>query len=133
VIVVDTNVMVYLLSGSGTRADRAADLLRQDAEWAAPPILLSELRNVLVGLVRGGRCDGREATAMHDDAVTILDDRIVGVDGPTVITAALALGLSAYDAEFVELARALDVPLVSADNEILAAAPDVARSLESVA
>jgi predicted nucleic acid-binding protein len=49
-----------------------------------------------------------------------------------VIAAALDLGLSAYDAEFVELARALAVPLVSADNQILAAAPEVARPLESV-
>lgn len=48
-IVVDTNVMVYLLTGTGPWED-AARLLRADPEWAEPPILLSELRNVVVGL-----------------------------------------------------------------------------------
>ena len=39
-IVVDTNVMAYLLTG-GPNGEDAERLLRADLEWAAPGILLS--------------------------------------------------------------------------------------------
>lgn len=106
-IVVDTNVMAYLLSGEGPRADGAAALLRHDPAWAAPPILLSELRNVLVGSTRRGLVEQVDALGMHDDAALILADRVVAIDGAAVMREALELGLSAYDAEFVVLARTL--------------------------
>ncbi|MSR20508.1 MAG: PIN domain-containing protein [Gemmatimonadetes bacterium] len=128
-IVVDTNVMVYLLAGEGPRADRAADLLLRDPEWAAPPILLGELRNVLAGSVRRGLVALPDALSMQDDAALILGDRTAGVDGAAVLRAALDLGLSAYDAEFVVLARTLGVALITEDREVLLAAGDVAVRL----
>jgi predicted nucleic acid-binding protein len=51
------------------------------------------------------------------------------VDGAAVFRSALDLGLSAYDAEFVVLARALGTPLVTEDHQILEAAPGVAVPL----
>ena len=128
-IVVDTNVMVYLLAGEGSRADRAADLLLRDQDWAAPPILLSELRNVLAGSVRRGLVKLPDALSMQSDAALILGDRTPGVDGAAVLRAAVDLGLSACDAEFVVLARMLGVPLVTEDREVLQAAGDVAVGL----
>ena len=128
-IVVDTNVMVYLLSGEGPRALCAEELLLSDPAWTSPPILMSELRNVLVGSVRRGLVEPSDALAMHDDAALILKDRVVGIDGADVVRVGLELELSAYDAEFVVLARALSTTLVTEDREILEAAPDVARPL----
>lgn len=128
-IVVDTNVMVYLLTG-GPRGRAAARLLRKDPVWAAPGVLLSELRNVLVGLVRRGDLTQDDAREMHEDALSTLRGRILAIDGHEVLWTALEAGLSAYDAEFVVAARALGVPLVSADSAILAGAPDVARPLK---
>ena len=127
-IVVDTNVMVYLLTGSGPWA-AAADLLRADPEWAAPPILLSELRNVMVGLLRRGHMEEADALDICEDAEAILGDRVASVQAEEVLPAAMQGGLSAYDAEFVVLARRLGVPLLTADQGILAGAPDVAVEL----
>ena len=124
-IVVDTNVMVRLLMGEQEGID-ANKLLEKDAEWAAPRLLLSELRNVLVGFVRRGALNPDQAKAMSDDASMILGGRIASLSGPYVIDTALECGLTAYDAEFVALARSLGVPLVTQDNAILRGAADVA-------
>lgn len=127
-IVVDTNVMVHLLTGTGP-GDEAARLLARDSEWAAPPILLSEIRNVMVGFVRRGAIQVGDAQEICEDARAVLGERITSVPSQPVLEAAIAGNLSAYDSEFVVLARLLGVPLVSADRSILNAAPDVAVPL----
>ena len=129
-IVVDTNIMVRLVVGGEDGAE-AALLLKRDTEWAAPGILVSELRNVLLGFVRRSTVTPEQAKAMSDDASVILGDRIVNVSGSQVIDVALQCGLTAYDAEFVALARTLGVSLVTLDNDILQGATDVAVSLQT--
>ena len=130
-IVVDTNVMVRLVVG-GAGGIEAAMLFERETEWAAPGILLSELQNVLVGFVRRGAVTSEQAKAMSDDAAVVLGHRIASVSGHQVIDVALECGLTAYDAEFVALARALGVPLATLDNKILQGAPDVAVSLRTL-
>lgn len=129
-IVVDTNVMVYLLTGSGP-GDAAARLLREDPEWVAPAILLSELQNVVVGLLRGGLVEFSDGAALCEDAEAVLGDRVVSVPAASVLKAAVEGRLSAYDAEYVALARRLGLPLVTADRTILEGAPDVAVALST--
>ncbi len=124
-IVVDTNVMASLVVDGENAVDSTA-LLEQDAEWAAPGILVSELRNVLLGFVRRGDLTPDQAKAMCDDASLVLGGRIISVSRSRVIDTALECGLSAYDAEFVVLARTLGVPLATSDRAILAGAPDIA-------
>jgi predicted nucleic acid-binding protein len=127
-IVVDTNVMVYLLTGSG-RGDRAANLLMEDPEWAAPPILISELQNVLLEILRTGRLSSADAVEICDDAHAVLSHRVATVPSAQVLDTAIECDLSAHDAEFVVLARRLGAKLVTADEGILAGAPDVAVAL----
>ena len=127
-IVVDTNVMVYLLTGAGPAAE-AARLLRRDPAWASPPLLQSELRDVMAGLIRQGRVEESDAVAICDDAKAILGDRVATVPTAPVLRTARESGLSAYDAEFVVLARTLGVPLMTADQAVLEGAPDVAVGL----
>lgn len=127
-IVVDTNVMVFLLTGAGP-GERAQKLLAEDPEWSAPSLLRSELRNVVLGLVRRGRMEMADALRICQDAEVILGDRVSSLPDGAVLSAAAEAGLTAYDAEFVALARALGVPLVTADTAILNGAPDVALAL----
>ena len=129
-IVVDTNVMVHLLLG-GEHGENATLLFERDPEWAAPVILTSELRNVLLGCVRRGDLTADQAKAMCDDAAEVLRGRTATVASGQVLDVALECGLSAYDAEFVALARTLQVPLLTLDGRILREAGDVAVSLRS--
>ena len=131
-IVVDTNVMFHLLAGGRDGAD-AARVLERDGEWAAPSILMSELRNVLLGFTRRGALTPEQAKAMVNDASLVLGDRIAEAASALVLDIALECGLTAYDAEFVALARTLNVPLATSDGAILRGAPDVAVSPGSFA
>ena len=127
-IVVDTNVMVSLLLG-GEHGEDAARLFERDPEWAAPVILVSELRNVLLGYVRRGAVTVEQARRMLDDAAAVLRERTATVSDGETLETALKCDLSAYDAEFVVLARTLGVPLVTLDGGILEGAGDVAVGL----
>ncbi len=92
---------------------------------------MSELRNVLLGLVRRGVLVSYQAKAMTDDAAAILGGHTTSVASAQVFDIALECGLTAYDAEFVALARTLGVPLATSDSAILQGAADVAVSLQS--
>ena len=124
-IVIDTNVMVHLVIGGQEGADPAL-LLERDDQWVAPGIIVSELRNVLIGFVRRRAITPEQAKTMSGYATEVLENRILNVHGSQVIDVALECGLTAYDAEFVSLERMLNVPLATLDGEILRGAADVA-------
>ena len=102
-------------------------------EWAAPAILTSELRSVLLGYVRRGVLTADQAKAMSDDAAAVLRGRTATVVGGEALDTVLECGLSADDAAFVVLARTPGVPLVTLDGGILGGAGDVAVLLPWVA
>ncbi len=124
-IVVDTNVMVRMVVG-GPNSVEAAALRDHDSTWVAPSIVMSELRNALLGYIRQGVIALDRAVEMSRDALRILGNNIIAVESAHVLDVAIECGLSAYDAEFVALARTLGVPLVTLDGEILEGATDVA-------
>jgi predicted nucleic acid-binding protein len=137
VIVVDANVVIHLLTGSGDKTEggtlrpgvRAAELYDSDPEWVAPIILMSEVRNVLVTLSRRGHLERADAKPMMEDARALFAGRVATSPDHEILETALELDLSAYDAEYLVLARALGIPLVTADARLLRADPAVARPL----
>ena len=129
-IVVDTNVIHYCwVRGQNTDVAQAAR--RQDPDWHAPILWRSELRNLLTAYLRRGlmsRAQIIEILNVADQAFAesehiVSDDLVFDVvEGST---------LTAYDAEFVALAGALSVPLVTADKAVLKAFPDRALTMEA--
>lgn len=129
-IVVDTNVIAYLLlSGDHTEAARAA--LATDAAWAAPLLWRSEFRNVLALYLRQRHLTLAEALEVQTTAEELLAGREYTVDGEAVLTLAASSGRSAYDCEFVALARALGVPFVTSDRQLLASFPETGVALSA--
>ena len=132
VIVVDTNVTAYLwLPGDLTTA--AERLLQDDADWAVPLLWRSEFRSVLAGAVKRKVCGLERALAIARAAEEQLTGREFAVETGEILRLAGESGCSAYDCEFVALARVLGVALVSNDREVLKAFPAVAVPLQTYA
>ncbi len=126
-IVADTNLVAYLLL-EGERTEEAEAVLLRDPHWTAPALWKSEFRSVLVQHLRAGLLQPDEAAAVWAWAEVLVSVPLQEADTGRVLEAALTRGLSAYDAEFVALAKGLGVPLVTSDQRVLASCPDVALS-----
>ena len=129
-IVVDVNVIAYLLI-AGKHTDAAEAVLRADPEWAAPLLWRSEWRNVLAGYLRRGEMDPGAVLTSVREAEALLRGREELPEAEHVMRLVARSTCSAYDCEYVAVAEALGVPLVTADRRILKDFPAIARSIEA--
>jgi len=127
-IVVDTNVLAYLYLPTEF-TPLAERLLEHEPDRVAPLLWRSELRNVLTLYLRRRLLNFDQAYAIQTEAETLLADREYTVDSFEVLRLVEDSECSAYDCEFVALARRLAVPLVTADQKVLKNFPGVATSL----
>jgi predicted nucleic acid-binding protein len=127
-IVVDSNVIAYCWI-HGERTQLAHRLRRLDADWHAPVLWRSELRNILAGYRRDGSLDDRQVRQIMAAAEAGLMGREHHLPSERVFQVTEASRLSAYDAEFVALADILGVTLVTEDRAILSAFPERALNV----
>jgi predicted nucleic acid-binding protein len=130
VIVVDTNIIAYLYL-QGEHTTQAERVLQKDAEWIVPLLWRSEFRNVLAFYLRQGHLSINDAQAIMREAEALLLGREYGVSSIRVLDLAVASRCSAYDCEFVSLAQDFSVPLVTADEKVLAAFPETAVCMDA--
>lgn len=126
-IVVDTMVLTHLVV-AGERTAEVLAVRKVDPEWAAPALWRSELRNVLAKLMRSGDLSLPTATRTMMSAEKVMRGRVWRVGSRQILALVLESGCTAYDSEFVALAKAHAVPLVTLDKHVLRAFPDVAVS-----
>jgi predicted nucleic acid-binding protein len=125
-VVVDCSVMAAMLFAEPAEGEAMALLAGRALH--APALLPFELANVGVKKRRGGATEAEVETALAD----LVDQR---VDlHPVAPAAAVALAerfrLSAYDAAYLQLAAALNAPLVTFDQRLADAARRHLGSLE---
>ncbi len=121
-IVVDSNVLAYLYLPGEHTADAEA-LLERDAEWAAPVLWRSELRNILAGYLRRKSLTFDQACGLQSEAERLLTGLEFEVDSAVVLELVQGSDCSAYDCEFIALAIKLDTKLVTMDKKLLRAFP----------
>ena len=127
-IAVDANVILALhLPGEDTSA--AKSLLQIDPDWIVPVLWRSEVRNALATYVRRGGLTLDEALRIQAEAEDLMGGSEYDVDSDTVLRLARNSGCSAYDCEYVALARRLGCRLVTRDSRVLSAFPDIASAL----
>lgn len=101
----------------------------QTAELHAPVLFWAEMRNILVVSERR-----KQLTAnMVSEAVSVLDALKVNFDrspdGARVLQLAREHGLTVYDALYVELAQRLQMPFLTLDRKLAAAAAEEGVSM----
>lgn len=129
-IVVDTNLIAYLLLG-GEKTSSARSVFERDPKWAAPLLWRSEFRSVLAMFIRQEKLTSEKAMEFMNAAETLMQGEEYQVDSDRVIKLIDSSKCSAYDCEFIALAQHLGIPLVTSDKQILKEFPDTAVSIES--
>lgn len=131
-IVVDTNLLVYfyLRSEHSERADKA---FLKDSNWVAPLPWRSEFLSVLTACFRKGIIDFEAAIEIIGEAELLMEGGEYSVGSLDILKLAARSRCSAYDCEFVALARELSIPLVTTDKQILSDFPENAVRLDEFA
>jgi predicted nucleic acid-binding protein len=127
-IVVDSNIIIYVHVQS-EKTDLALRALKKDPCWAAPPLWESEFRNVMAGYIRRRILNLEDAKRIMDSALKTMEGREILPPSGLVLDLVAVSDCSAYDCEYVALARHLNVKLVTTDNKILESFPERAIGL----
>jgi len=128
VVIVDTNVLAYLLI-KGDRTPLAQALYKRDPEWRSEAFLLVEFTNILATYLRKGSIDQDQALSLMAQA----ERRVRGLSNlphASALRIAGEFGVSAYDARFLAVARQLGGKLVTEDSKLRAAAPALTRTMD---
>jgi predicted nucleic acid-binding protein len=131
VIVTDANIIVYRLI-TNSRTTEVESLVKFDPEWAVPGLWRSEVRNALASHMRAGHIDSHQAEVMMQIAATSLLGGEHTVSDHAVFDLVTRSRCSAYDCEYVALAEALGVVMVTEDKALLRAFPKRCRSIAQV-
>jgi len=129
VIVVDTDVVsAFWIRGGRTSVARQAR--KRDGDWVVPPLWRSEFRSVLRQYLVGGYVSLGQALWFAEKAEADLRGRERATGTADVLRLVERTGHSAYDCEYVALAEAEGVRLVTGDRRVVERFPDVAVLLE---
>jgi predicted nucleic acid-binding protein len=128
-IVVDTNILAYFFF-NGEHTEQAEAARYRDKLWAAPRLWRSEFRNVLAQYMRKKLITVQDAYQIMDQAARMMTGHEYSVSSMYVLDLIAGSSCSAYDCEFVALARDMEAPLVTTDRQVLREFPSIAISLD---
>jgi len=103
----------------------------REPDWVSPTLWRNEFRNAVVKCLRGRVLELGMAHRIMAAAEMLMSGREFDIVSDDVIELAASSGCSAYDAEFVVLARDLHAPLVTTDKELLKKFPEIAVAPEA--
>ena len=127
-IVADTNLIAYLAMPS-PYTEAAERLLVREPEWVAPVLWRSEFRNVLALYLRKGLIRFEQALDIQAEMESLFQGKEYEVASLDVLSLVNQSECSAYDCEFVALAKGLGVQLVTMDRKLMSCFPDTATLL----
>ena len=126
-VVVDTNVLAYLLI-EGDRTRDAQALYLKDADWRSEAFVLVEFSNILATYLRSSALSRRHAQSLLIEAEKRVR-ALVSLPHLRALRVAEQFAVSAYDARFLGAAQSLGARLVTEDGRLRAAAPALTKSL----
>ena len=129
-IVVDANVVVYFLI-EGDRTQAARELMRRDPDWRLPALWRHEYLNVLATLVRAGGATLADGRGLWRLGIEGFGQREEDLDMDEALALAAEHRVSAYDAQYLVLARRLRTVCVTDDRRLQQLFPQLARGMQA--
>ena len=129
-IVVDVNVIAYFFI-EGEKTASARDLLRRD--WRLPALWRHEYLNVLATFVREDGATIADAKTLWQRGIELFGPREQDPDMESALDLATENRVSAYDAQYVALARQLQTVCVTEDQRLLKTFPELTRTMQAFA
>lgn len=127
-IVTDCNIIsYYFIPGKYTKS--VQKVFNTDHHWIAPILWRSEFRNVLSLYLRKNIIELDLSLTIFEKAEILLINNEYKINSLRVLQLAKESGCSAYDCEYVSLAKDLNVSLVTMDKKILRNFPNIAISV----
>ena len=128
-IVTDVNNIVYLLTDSPKR--ESAVLLRKiDGDWRVPALWKHEMLNVIATLTRGKQIEVADSYVLWNNAIKMFAPKEHNPNLVNALTLAIEKNISAYDAQYITLAKELGVYCVTEDTRLLKKFPDLTISMK---
>ncbi|HEY1619019.1 MAG TPA: type II toxin-antitoxin system VapC family toxin [Streptosporangiaceae bacterium] len=124
-IVADCSAIIFYLTDDGPAGQQARERVSREDSLAAPGLLDYEVMSALVGLSRGRR-GGKPKLGKRQTEKAMATFRLLPVERHETLALwdrvwELSANLSVYDAQYVALSEALDVPLLTSDHRIVRA------------
>ncbi len=130
-IVVDTSTLVTFFVGGNHSSPKVRKALGAEIHWAAPEHQPAEFLNVLRGLVLGRKISQEDAASVLERWSVAHVEKLPYSSAVVARIWELRHSVSAYDAAYVAVAEAHDLPLVTSDAR-LAGAPGLQCELRQL-
>jgi predicted nucleic acid-binding protein len=122
-IVADASILAhYVIDGEKTKEARL--LWGLDSVWMVPAFWLVEFQSVLWKYVRFQGMPESQAVTLLEYAMQLFSANERQIDHDAALREAIASGITVYDAQYVALARQLNVRCVTLDKALQKACPD---------
>jgi len=103
--------------------------MRTDPDWRLPSLWRHEYLNVLATFARSGGATAAQARSLWRRAIGFFAPREEPTDAEAALELAIEHPVSAYDGQYVALARRLAVSFVTEDRRLLKAFPQLAQTM----
>jgi predicted nucleic acid-binding protein len=128
-IVVDANTIAYVWFPSAHQ-EAIFGLIHTDQNWVVPFLWKSEFQNIMAAYLRRKYYTFSQATEIMLKAESLLAGNEQPVKSVSVLGLVNQSTCSAYDCEYVALAKELNVKLITYDKKILREFPETAMKAE---
>lgn len=115
-IVAGTDIIAHLYLPT-EQTDHVVSVLHKDPHWLAPLLWRNQFRNMLALYVRKNIIGLKTAISMQSQAERQFADNEYTINSMDVLARATETGCCAYDCEFVSLASAFNLKLVTGDKK----------------
>jgi predicted nucleic acid-binding protein len=128
-IVVDANILAYFWLKS-PHFEKVASLYQAEPEWITPELCRSEFRSIAAQYLRKGYYSIEEILTIIAHKESKMLGSYLEVESNDVLMLVNQSTCSAYDCEYVALARKFSRPLITFDKKIQTEFPSIAVSVD---